>query len=224
MQPYFMPYIGYFQLMKAVDKYVVYDDVNYIKGGWVNRNNILMNGERKLFTISLKGASPNKLFNEIEFLDDFKKFERTLHVCYAKAPYFKDVLVLMQRIFIYPNKILSAFLFNSYRELLSYLSIDTELIMSSELPKDNLLKGKDKVLSICSLLKANTYINAIGGQNLYYKDDFKAYGIDLKFLQTEMITYPQFKNEFIVNLSMIDVLMFNSKEEINFMLNKYVLI
>ena len=80
MQPYFMPYIGYFQLIKAVDKYVVYDDVNYIKGGWVNRNNILVNGEKKMFTITLKGASAYKHFNEIEIGDDFRKFMKTLEL------------------------------------------------------------------------------------------------------------------------------------------------
>ena len=224
MQPYFMPYIGHFQLINAVDRYVVYDDVNYIKGGWVSRNNILMNGERKLFTVTLKGASPNKLFSEIEILDDFKKFERTLQGCYAKAPYFKETMGLLQNIFAYPNKNLAQFLLNSYRENFLYLSIDTELILSSDLEKDCSLKGQDKVIDICKHLKANTYINAIGGQELYDKNDFKSNGIDLKFLQTQDIVYPQFQNEFVSNLSIIDVMMFNSTEEIHEMLDKYELI
>ncbi|SHE77713.1 WbqC-like protein family protein [Bacteroides luti] len=72
MQPYLFPYIGYFQLIKVVDKYIVSDDLHYIKHGWINRNYILVNNEKKMFTIKLKKASSNKLINEIEILDDFK--------------------------------------------------------------------------------------------------------------------------------------------------------
>jgi hypothetical protein len=224
MQPYFMPYIGYFQLIKAVDKYVVYDDVNYIKGGWVSRNNILMNGERKIFTIALNGASPNKLFNEIDILDDFKKFERTLQGCYARATYYKETIDLLQRIFSYPNKNLAVFLFNSYQEILDYLSITTKLLLSSNLEKNNSLRGKEKVIEICKLLGADNYINAIGGQELYNKQEFQTKGIKLDFLKTGNVVYSQFKKDFVSNLSIIDVLMFNSPEEVNKMLDQYELI
>lgn len=224
MQPYFMAYIGYFQLMKAVDKYVVYDDVNYIKGGWINRNNILMDGEAKLFSISLRGASPNKLFSEIEILDDFKKFERTLQGCYAKAPFFADTMALMQRIFAYPDRTLSLFLMNSYKEILSYLDIDTELILSSEINKNSALKGQDKVIDICKSVDAATYINAIGGQSLYSKEEFADNNISLQFLKSDSVAYKQFKNDFVPNLSIIDVLMFNSPGEVNTILDKYTLI
>ena len=91
MQPYFVPYIGYWQLMNAVDKYVIYDDVNFIKRGWINRNNILVNGKAQLFTISLNRASQNRLINEIEIGDDFQNFLRTIEMAYKKAPYFDEV-------------------------------------------------------------------------------------------------------------------------------------
>jgi hypothetical protein len=224
MQPYFMPYIGYFQLMKAVDKYVVYDDVNFIKGGWINRNNILVNGEKKLFSIILKGASPNKLINEIEIGDDFKKLTKTLELNYVKAPYFKDIILLLERIFSFEDKQLSNFVANSFREILSYLNIDTEIIISSSLNKNCSLKGKNKVIHICKLLNADRYLNAIGGQELYSKDEFAENDIELSFLQTEIKSYQQFNNEFIPYLSIIDVLMFNSIEEVNLMLDNYTLI
>ena len=154
VQPYFMPYIGYFQLMKAVDKYVVYDDVNYIKGGWVNRNHILINGEKEMFTVTLKKASQNKLFNEIVIGDDFKKLMKTLQLNYSKAVNFDQTMTLMKRIISFSDKRLAAFIANSFREIFSYLSIDTEILMSSDIPKDNSLRGKDKILQICEILGA----------------------------------------------------------------------
>lgn len=224
MQPYFMPYIGYFQLMKAVDKYIVYDDVNYIKGGWVSRNNILVNGEKKLFTISLKGASPNKLFNEIEIRDDFRKLLKTLQMNYSKASHYTEAMNLLEKIISYPNKQLALFIANSFREILSYLSIHTEIILSSDLPKDCSLKGKDKVLHICHILNADTYYNAIGGQDLYDKKEFMDKEVKLFFLETQMKEYPQQSQNFIPFLSMIDVLMNNSVEEINLLLDSYNLL
>lgn len=224
MQPYFMPYIGYWQLMAAVDTYVVYDDVNYIKGGWVARNNILLNGQKHMFTVTLNGASPNKLFNEITIKDDFKKFSRLIESAYRKAPYYNDVVNLLERIYNYEDKSLGAFMMNSFQVVLDYLGIKTQLLLSSSLNKDNNLRGKDKVKSICRLLDADTYYNAIGGQELYEKDDFKNSGIELFFLKSEISQYTQFNNEFLSGLSMIDVLMFNKPEEINNMLNSYQLV
>lgn len=225
MQPYFMPYIGYFQCMAAVDTYVVYDDVQYIKGGWVSRNNLLIGGEKKMFTIILKGASPNKLFNEIEIGDNFRKFENLLQCNYSKATYFKEVMPLLHSIFTYEDKNLGRFLWNSYRKLFEFLDINTNFILSSDIEKDNSLKGKYKVIDICHRLGADTYYNAIGGQNLYDKDEFKREGIDLHFIKTNKINYPQLKNStFEPNLSIIDALMNNSKENVRNLLNAYELI
>lgn len=224
MQPYFMPYIGYWQLMAAVDKYVVYDDVNYIKGGWVSRNNILMNGQAHLFTITLNGASPNKHFNEIEVRDDFKKFRNMLQSCYAKAPYYKEIMPVLEQVFIYENRNLGAFLYHSYQVVLDYLDIDTELILSSTIEKDNSLRAETKVKHICKLLGADTYYNTIAGKDLYDVDDFAREGIKLQFLQPKVIKYPQYKNEFVPNLSIIDVLMFNGKEGTRELLKEYTLL
>ena len=224
MQPYFMPYIGYWQLMAAVDKYVVYDDVNYIKGGWVSRNNILMNGQAHLFTITLNGASPNKHFNEIEVRDDFKKFRNMLQSCYAKAPYYKEIMSAMEQIFGYEDRNLGAFLYHSYQVVLEYLGINTKLILSSTIEKDNSLRAEHKVKHICHLLGADTYYNTIAGKDLYDADDFAGEGIKLQFLQPKVIKYPQYKNEFVPNLSIIDVLMFNGKEGTRELLKEYTLL
>ena len=210
MQPYFMPYIGYFQLMKAVDKYVVYDDVNYIKGGWGNRNHILINGEKKMFTFTLRKASPNKFFNEIVIGDDFKKLMKTLRLNYSRAINFDQTMALMERI--------------SFREILSYLSVETEILMSSEIPKDNSLRGKDKIIQICEILGADTYYNAVGGKNLYDQEEFREHGITLNFVDSLPQVYSQLHTrEFVSGLSMVDVLMNNTKDEVNRLLDSFQL-
>ena len=224
MQPYFMPYIGYFQLMKAVDKYVVYDDVNYIKGGWANRNHILINGEKEMFTVTLQKASQNKLFNEIVIGDDFKKLMKTLQMNYSRAINFDQTMVLMERIISFPNKQLAVFIANSFREILSYLSVETEILMSSEIPKDNSLRGKDKIIQICEILGADTYYNAVGGKNLYDQEEFRELGITLNFVDSLPQVYSQLHTrEFVSGLSMVDVLMNNTKDEVNRLLDSFQL-
>lgn len=218
-----MPYIGYFQLMKAVDKYVIYDDVNYIKGGWINRNNILINSEKRLFTISLDGASPNKKINEIHIKDDFTKFLRSLELSYHKSPYFEQGISLMRDILKFEDKNLSLFIGNSFRAISNYLDFNTEFLYSSKIEKDNELRAEKKVISICKSLGANEYYNAIGGKELYSKENFETNGLKLHFLKTNQIEYKQFGNVFVPNLSIIDILMFNSKANINQFLDNYTL-
>ncbi len=227
MQPYFMPYIGYWQLMNAVDQYVVYDDVNFIKGGWINRNRILVNGEPKYFNVPMLGASSNKLINEIKVNNTqvlVAKNLRILEGAYQKAPYYERVYSLMSEILSCQQDNLALFIFESFKKICNYLDINTELILSSDLNKDCELKGQEKVLAICEELNAAEYYNAIGGQELYSYEDFEKHNIKLKFLKTNAINYEQFGNVFQPNLSMIDVMMFNSKEKIKEMLNKYSLI
>lgn len=227
MQPYFLPYIGYWQLLNAVDTYVIYDDVNFIKGGWINRNRILINNEVKLFNIQMKGASPNKLINQIELADNTiwkKKILRTIENNYKKAPYFIDVFPVLEKIINYDNNNLALYLKNSLEIICNYLGIKTKLVLSSDIKKNNELKAQDKVIHICKLLGADEYYNAIGGQELYCYQDFNDSGIKLSFLKTNDIKYKQFNNEFKSNLSILDILMFNCKDDILEMLLDYDLI
>ena len=224
MQPYFFPYLGYWQLLANVDKYVVYDDVTYIKGGWINRNNFLINGQKNLLTMQLEKASSYTLIKDIAIKDDFVKFLKTIEMGYKKAPFFEDIFRLLKDICQCPDKKLGQFLFNSHIKICEYLGIDTELILSSSFEKHTELKGKDKVISICKQLGADEYINAIGGQELYDKKEFAENGIRLNFLHANLREYRQLKNEFVAGLSIIDIMMFNSKEEIKEMLNDFNLV
>ncbi|MCW1734238.1 WbqC family protein [Anaerorudis cellulosivorans] len=224
MQPYFLPYIGYFQLIKAADTFLIYDDVQFIKGGWINRNYMLLNGSKFMFNLILKGASANKLINEISVQPNQNKLLKTIYHSYNKAPYFESAFSVIENILNYEDKNLAKFIGNSIIHICNYLKIDTEIIYSSSMEKNNELKGQEKIIHISKLLNADTYINAIGGQDLYDKESFKKACIDLKFIKTYSTSYTQFKNEFIPWLSILDVMMFNSIEEINKMLDDYELI
>lgn len=224
MQPYFMPYIGYFQLINAVDKFVIYDDVNFINKGWINRNYIQLNGEKKLFTIPLIKASQNKLIKEIEIVPDEKwkiKFLSLIMHAYKKAPYYNEAYRLLEEIIYCKNRNISKFLVHSITQVLKYLEIQTELIQTSSKYLNNNLKDQKRILNICQIENATQYMNPIGGIELYDKKLFQEHGIKLSFLESKNIEYTQYDNIDIPYLSMIDLMMFNSKEEIVAFLNKY---
>jgi len=227
MQPYFLPYIGYWQLLNAVDKYVIADELNFIKNGWINRNRILVNGEAKMITLPLHGASQNKLINEIEVAGDDagrNNLLKTIEINYKKAPYFSKAFPVVKTILAQEEKNLAKFLEYSIREICQYLSIETELIVLSSLNNNDDLRRQDKVIDICKILETDEYYNAIGGQELYSYEDFASEGIILKFLKTANVKYRQYNNEFVPDLSIIDVMMFNSIEDIKKILEQYELL
>lgn len=228
MQPYFFPYIGYFQLINAVDTFVFYDDVNFIKKGWVNRNKILSNNKVYLFTIPLVGASQNKKINEIDVLVSLKwkdKFLKNIKESYSKAPYFESTFELITGVFNGKFETISDLAVLSILHISEYLELPTMFSRSSlDFPESKELKGAERLLEICKTSNADTYINPIGGQELYDKEKFINDGVELYFLKSKEIQYKQFNNEFLPWLSIIDVLMFNSKEEIKTFLNNFNLL
>ena len=224
MQPYFFPYIGYWQLMNAVDRYVIYDDVNFIKGGWITRNRILMGSEVKYFNLPMQGASPFKKINEVGVQPPEQWVKGSLdklRLAYRKAPCYGQAMPLAEDILTCGSTNLAEFLAYSIRAVAAYLEMNTEFVISSTLKKDNALHGQDKVLAICKELEATEYYNAIGGQQLYSKEDFARQGIQLSFLDTRSIRYAQGSGEFQPNLSILDVLMYNPKEQVQEMLREY---
>lgn len=221
MQPYFFPYIGYYQLIKSVDTFVIYDDVNYIKQGWINRNRILLNGKEHLVTMNLKNSSSFKLINEIEIGNNRTKLLKTIEQAYKRAPFFCEIFPIIEDILTFNNYNLAVFLENSIRKLSAYLDIQTNIVVSSSIEKDDSKRGQEKVIAICKALNASIYINSIGGQELYSKDVFRNNQIELYFLKTRMINYLQQNNVFLPSLSIIDVIMFNSKMETIKLLDQY---
>lgn len=213
-----MPYMGYLQLMEVVDKFVIYDDVNYINRGWINRNNILVNGQKTMITVPLKGASQNKKINEIEVSADDKwkkKMLRTVEMSYKKSPCFEPVFELFNSIVQFPEKDLSKFLSNSLIKIAHYLDLQTEIIETSASFENTHLKKGDRLMDICHLLGDHEYVNPIGGAEIYTKEQFTERGIDLRFLEMVSRPYPQIgKGEFIGFLSILDVMMMNSPDYI----------
>ncbi len=227
MQPYFFPYIGYFQLLNAVDRFIVYDDVNYIKRGWINRNRILMNGKDHLITIPVSNASQNDLIYETQVSNDPKwkpKLLKTLMHAYKDAPHYQEVIGLIEEVLNSSYNNMAELAVNSLFSVRDFLGLETEVIRTSTQYSNQGLKGMHRILDICKLEGAGTYINPAGGIDLYDKELFKNEGVNLQFITPENVTYVQGNNEFINNLSIIDVLMFNSKEDVIRLLAKYRLI
>jgi hypothetical protein len=221
MQPYIFPYIGYFQLLSAVDTFVIYDDVNFIKQGWINRNQILLNGKVYRFNIILKDSSSFRKINEIEINCNNQKLIATIEQAYRKAPFFNIVFPLVTNILQFNETNLAKFLTNSILTTVSYLNIKLSVLISSEIKKNCLLKGENKVIDICKQLNATSYINTIGGLSLYSKEMFLENNLTLKFIKPRLIEYHQFSDKFIPWLSIIDVMMFNSPAAIGKMLTQY---
>jgi hypothetical protein len=223
MQPYFFPYIGYFQLISAVDAFVLYDDVSYIKQGWINRNNILSNSESHLITLPLQDASSNKLINQIEIRGRHKILQNLRH-SYVKAPYFDVIYPVIEDILLQTEKNLASFLGYQLCQVCAYLGLNPHWHISSELSKDNELRGQDKILAICEELGATHYINMPGGKSLYDQRSFTSRGLELSFIEPRPMSYRQFGNEFVPNLSIIDVLMFNDREKSMKLLKEFDLV
>lgn len=231
MQPYFMPYIGYWQLMNLVDEYVIFDDVNYINRGWINRNRIYYSGAVRYINIPILAVSQNKKINELEMSDDRECYQRILDIirmAYKKAPYYDSAIQIMEESIMYQERNAARYLAHSIEVIANYLEIKTQFLFSSEIRKDNLRVGggKEKVIDICMRRQADCYVNAIGGMELYHRDEFVQRGIELKFLRPieEKLRYRQFDGDFHENLSIIDVLMFNDRLKVQDFLMQYELI
>ena len=228
MQPYFLPYVGYFHLINSVDEFVIYDNIQYTKKGWINRNRILVNGNDKILTLPLKKDSDYLDVKDRVLADSWDKEKikmlNQIKSAYKKAPYYDRVFPIISSIFELPNTNLFEFILGSLHLLNSYLRIDTKITISSDVNIDHTLKGRDKVIAICKELNADTYINAIGGQELYDVQDFKDEDLNLQFIKSPPLNYKQYNNEFVPWLSILDVLMFNKRQNITDYLNKYTLI
>ena len=223
MQPYLFPYIGYFQLIHAADLFLIYDDVAYIKRGFVNRNNVLAPSGVTRFTVPVPGASQNKLFLELEFSRDVGKALKTIEHSYSKAPYFQDVFPIVQGALELDDRSIASVCQKSFEDIFSYLGIEKRFRKTSELEYDRSTSARERLMDLCHQFGADCYVNASGGRKLYEKIDFAEKGVDLKFVDPLPVEYSQGVSEFVPNLSIIDVLMNCSAEETKSLLTRYEL-
>lgn len=211
MQPYFFPYVGYFQLIGAVDLFIVYDNIKYTKKGWINRNRMLQGGNDVMFSLPLRSDSdaldvrdralaanfdPNKLLNQ-------------LRGAYDRAPHFADVFPMVERAVRHDDSNLFGFLNYALACACGHLGLTTPMRASSGIDIDHGLKNQDKVIALSKAVGATAYVNAIGGLALYDRAAFRQQGLDLKFIRAKPFEYAQFGDSFVPWLSIIDVLMFN---------------
>lgn len=214
MQPYFFPYIGYFQLISAADLFIVYDNIKYTKKGWINRNRMLQNGKDVMFSLPLKKDSDSLDICQRELAVDFNR-EKLLNQftgTYRHAPYYEDTFPLVEEIVRFDDTNLFRFLSHSLIKSCRHLGINTDIRISSQISIDHGLRNQDKVIALCEAVGAGTYVNPIGGVELYSKEDFREAGIELKFIKSKPFEYAQFGNAFVPWLSIIDVMMFNKME------------
>lgn len=224
MQPYFFPYIGYYQLVYEVEKFVFLDDVTFIKQGFINRNSILLGGKRHEFSIPVSKISSYRLINDHQYLNDQSKFIKLIEQAYKKSPFFYDVMPFVEAVIKDKNNNVSQKNSKSITAVFNYLGLQRDFSYSSCENYEQPLKGQDRVIALCSMLGIDKYRNSIGGQSLYSQEIFSAAGIELKFIRSNIKTYSQGKNNFISHLSIIDVLMHCDKQEIINMLEAYELV
>lgn len=223
MQPYLFPYIGYFQLIHASDLFLIYDDVAYIKRGYINRNRVLAPNGATRFTVPVPGASQNKIISDLKFSTDVAKVLKTIEHSYLKAPYFDPVFPLIKQILEHEDRSISSVCQKSFQTIFSYLGLDKQFVKTSELEYDRTVSARDRLVALCHKFDADCYINAPGGRSLYAKTDFAQQGIDLRFIESLSVEYEQGNEEFVPNLSIIDVLMNCSPEEVVTLMSEYTL-
>lgn len=223
MQPYLFPYIGYWQLMKAVDCFVLLDNVHFIKRGYVNRNSILMNGQPYRFTVSLEKASQNRLINELSLHEVPSKLLHTIETAYKKAPEFASVFPVLKRALEYGEKNLALYLEHTIRECAAYLRLETKILRASEIEGLEEYRGEARIVQICKTLGATRYVNPPGGRTLYTPEHFSEAGIELRFIAPQLNPYPQPVEPFVPALSIIDVMMQNDATALQRLLDAYTL-
>jgi hypothetical protein len=224
MQPYLFPYLGYYQLAAAVDRWVFYDDAMFIKQGYINRNSILFNGATYRFSVPIKDQSSFQLINEHHAIPPFDKILRTISQAYVKAPNFALVFQMVASVLDGRETNIALMAGASLHAVFDYLGIGIQSSWSSAIPGHQRLKGQDRVLAICKTLGASEYVNPIGGLELYGEASFATRGIRLRFHRMRPVVYPQGDSPFVPNLSMIDVLMHNDPDKVKSLLREFDLL
>ena len=215
MQPYIFPYIGYFQLIAAVDAFVVYDNIKYTKKGWINRNRYLLNGQPATFSLPLRKDSDELDIRDRQLSADFNRSKLLAQVreAYRKAPHFIETLALMEQVIGNPVENLFDYLHSGITRTCEHLKITTPILVSSTIDADHSLHSQERVIGIAKAVGASEYINPIGGLALYSKDEFARQSLTLGFIRSRPFDYPQFGEVHVPWLSIMDVLMFNGAEK-----------
>jgi len=217
MQPYFLPYVGYFQLVSAVDHFVFYDDAQFIKNGWIERNRYLLDGQAKWFGVPLAKGRHDARINERHVSASFSReiVLNKLAFAYRNAPFRVWGLDLVEDLLSQVGPDIARFNGRVLQRLCSILELNTRFSWASDLVFDDACRGESRVIAIASALGASTYINPVGGMHLYDQRRFNDHGLELRFISPRLHEYRQFAGDFVPALSILDLLMFNSVEQVS---------
>jgi hypothetical protein len=223
MQPYLFPYIGYFQLASKADVFIFQDDVKYTKRGWINRNAILRDGLPAQITLPLARSSDTLKISEKHVAANFShsSLVRKIQAAYAHAPYLQKAISFVDNALDSGSDRLVDVLVGSLDMTFALLGIGAKTMLSSNLSIPEHLRREERIYWVCNHLGATTYINSIGGTNLYSTNAFAERGITLRFLAPQISPYSQAQNKFVPSLSIIDHLMWRDVNEIAEEFTKY---
>lgn len=220
MQPYLYPYIGYFQMVQKCNKFIYYDDVSFIKKGWINRNRIRSGSSEHIFVTPVTKASQNRKINETFLTSDqlwINKLQKSLDMNYSGSKNYEEVSALVMNTltkYSVPTNTIADLAIASLESVISYFDLPIIRKRSSMLEKKFENENRsNRLINISKSQGCTRYINSIGGKKLYSKEEFKEHGIELCFLNAEIREYQQTKAPFIKGLSIIDLLMNCSKDE-----------
>ena len=222
MQPYLFPYLGYYQLAAAVDRFVFYDDVKFIKNGWINRNRLFLSGDVRYFTVPLLGASSTSNIAQVGVQPGEvwrRKILESIAQSYGQAPQLVPVMAVVSEVLGNPQTdSMGTLAKQSVLAVADYLGLKTAFVWTSQEYGNASLRGVDRVLDICGREGASCYVNLPGGRSLYDAAQFAASGIELAFIEPKLPPYDCGRRPFHAGLSIIDVLMWNDRAAIREML------
>lgn len=227
MQPYLFPYLGYFQLIAAADVFVLGDDLRYVRSGWVNRNRILHDHDARLIRFPLRKDAFELQINQrqlcSEFDDEAERLIGLITESYEQAPYFAQVMPLLERLIRFPQRNIALYAEHALREMCAYLHIVTPIMRSSDLILGSPVNKQERIIRMARTFEATTFITPEGGSVVYDRVHFAIHRLKVRFFRMGAVQYRQFGQPFVANLSIIDVLMFNCIEQVQHMLSQYQL-
>jgi hypothetical protein len=230
MQPYFMPYIGYFSLIKHTDRFVVFDTVQYINKGWINRNRIISESPKGFtyMTVPVKKLS-RKMFIKDTLIDLSQKWKKKIRGQLAyykkKAPFYFQIKNLMEDILMKEYQTITELNVEALSIVCKFLDMPFKYtIFSQDRMGINSVNAPDEwALEICKKMGATTYVNPPGGKSFFNKDKYEFEGVDLNYLIMKLIPYKSVNGAYIPGLSIVDVLMFNDIDQVHMMMDSFEL-
>lgn len=225
MQPYLLPYIGTFQLAHAVDHFVFFDDVAFIKKGYIHRNSLLLGGAPHLFTVPVRQVSQNRPINAHDYTGEWDGLIALLTQAYRKAPHFEAVMAWLLPLLRDADENVARKNARVFAAVARHIGIAARWHKASDLPpREDGLRAQSRIIDLCQQLGGHGYVNAAGGRALYQGEAFEAAGLRLRFLDSRATPYPQQGSAaFTPHLSIVDWLMNLAPDEIAARLPAYTL-